>query len=153
MKGEESEVKAALRALGDAARDAAAPARVEAALRAAFRQRVAQTRREPAWLLSRWAMAAASVAVMVVAVALTRHAPPPVPPEVAELVTEFIPLVYDDAPIESAQVVRVKLSRSSLAALGLPVDSERATEPVKADVIVSQDGVARAVRLVVSSSW
>jgi hypothetical protein len=63
---------------------------------------------------------------------------------------QFLPLTYlaSSTAMESGTVVRVKLSRSSLISLGLPVSSEGADEMVKADLIVGDDGVARAIRLV-----
>jgi len=67
-----------------------------------------------------------------------------------ETVTEYIPLTYlDDATaMESGQVVRIDVPRSSLAAFGLPVAQDRLDERVKADIIVGDDGLARAIRFV-----
>jgi hypothetical protein len=67
-----------------------------------------------------------------------------------ETVTEYIPLTFlaDATAVEGGIVVRVELSRSALLALGLPVDMERGDSRVKADMIVGDDGVARAVRFV-----
>jgi hypothetical protein len=50
--------------------------------------------------------------------------------------------------LESAHVVRVELPPSALAALGWPVADDGETSMVKADVVVAEDGVARAIRLV-----
>ncbi len=70
-------------------------------------------------------------------------------PVVAESVTEFMPLVASSAPpLTSGQLVRVEVSRAALAALGLPVDMTRAGETMKADVLIGEDGLARAIRLV-----
>jgi hypothetical protein len=67
-----------------------------------------------------------------------------------EVVTDFLPLDEGAslAPIESAQIVRVRLARAALARFGLPVNENRMTEPVKADVVFGQDGIARAIRFV-----
>jgi hypothetical protein len=67
-----------------------------------------------------------------------------------EIATDFIPLVQDGANIfpDSGQIVRVKFSRSTLNAFGLPVDLERADESVTADVVLSDEGIARAIRFV-----
>lgn len=67
-----------------------------------------------------------------------------------ETVGEYIPLTYlaDATAMESGIVVRVELSRSALIAMGLPVNIERTDSRVKADVVVGDDGVARAVRFV-----
>lgn len=68
----------------------------------------------------------------------------------AELATEFLPLLEPGslAAIESGHVVRVRLPRSSLTALGLPMNQDRAGESVTADVLLGEDGVARAIRFV-----
>jgi len=70
---------------------------------------------------------------------------PPGPPEIA---TEFFPVSYAAAPAEYGTVVRVRLPRSALTSFGLPVNVERAAEPVKADVLLGEDGIARAIRFV-----
>jgi len=67
-----------------------------------------------------------------------------------EFSTEFIALPYAP-PIdasEDAQVVRVRLPRSAMRSLGLPVNEDRWLERVPADVLLGQGGVARAVRFV-----
>ncbi len=68
----------------------------------------------------------------------------------AEIATEFLPLMEAEslASFESGSVVRVELSRQALVALGLPMNAERANEPVKADVLIGEDGLARAIRFV-----
>ena len=70
--------------------------------------------------------------------------------EDVELVTRFFQLREgeDLTALESLQVVRVELTSSALGELGLLVDTETANEPVKADVLVGQDGLARAIRFV-----
>lgn len=62
--------------------------------------------------------------------------------------TDFIPLTreLDLSSIESGQLVRVLLPRTALASYGLPVNQERMNKPVTAQVLISQDGVARAIR-------
>jgi hypothetical protein len=69
----------------------------------------------------------------------------------AESVTEFISLVGDAptaTPLESGQLVRVQVPRAALASFGLPVNAERGNEPIKADVLLGGDGLARAIRFV-----
>jgi hypothetical protein len=68
----------------------------------------------------------------------------------AEVVTEFFQLREgeDLTALDSLQVVRIELPASALDEVGLPVDPEMADEPVKADVLLGQDGVARAIRFV-----
>lgn len=67
-----------------------------------------------------------------------------------EIATDFLPLTYDNnlSQLDDGQVVRVELSRSALHSFGLPVNLERGSERVKADVLLGHDGVARAIRFV-----
>ena len=48
---------------------------------------------------------------------------------------------------EDAAIVRVRLQRSALGALGLPVNEERAADWLQVDLLVGEDGQPRAVRL------
>jgi hypothetical protein len=68
----------------------------------------------------------------------------------AEIATDFIPLMNTESfgQLDGAQVVRVELPRSALMSFGLPMDMERAAERIKADVVVGNDGLARAIRFV-----
>lgn len=67
-----------------------------------------------------------------------------------EVATDFIPLVQGAqyAHAEESQLVRVELPRTALASFGLPVDDAGAAGRVKADVLLGEDGVARAIRFV-----
>jgi hypothetical protein len=79
------------------------------------------------------------------------HAGGTAKPLETESVTEFIPLVGGApgaTPLESGQLVRVQLPRAALAPLGLPLNAERGNEPVQADVLLGNDGLARAIRFV-----
>jgi hypothetical protein len=69
---------------------------------------------------------------------------------VDEVVTEFFALVEGErlVSLDSLQVIRVELPSSALLTVGLPVDVETPNEPVKADVVLGQDGLARAIRFV-----
>src|SRR5262249_55838718 len=71
-------------------------------------------------------------------------------PDEAEVVTQFFPLKEgeDLTTLDSLQVVRVELPGSALGEVGLPFDPETVNEPVKADVVLGQDGLARAIRFV-----
>jgi hypothetical protein len=62
----------------------------------------------------------------------------------------FVPLPYADDPTvaENGAVVRVVLSPSALASLGVPVTGIGSGESVPADLLVSEDGTPQAVRLV-----
>ena len=67
-----------------------------------------------------------------------------------EIATDFIPLMNREslAQLDSGQVMRVELPRSALMSYGLPMNMERADERIKADVLVGNDGLARAIRFV-----
>lgn len=65
-----------------------------------------------------------------------------------EIVTDFMPVVYDPDPVERGSVVRVRLPRAALLTFGFPVNELRAEEPINADVLLGEDGLARAVRFV-----
>jgi hypothetical protein len=60
----------------------------------------------------------------------------------------FVPLVYCDQLNCSTpgEIVRVEIPASSLPMMGLVNDNR--TGPVRADVVVGEDGIARAIRLV-----
>ena len=68
----------------------------------------------------------------------------------AEIVTDFISLTkgYTLGMTEGGQLVRVELPRSTLSSFGLPVNQARLDEPIKADVVLGNDGIARAIRFV-----
>jgi hypothetical protein len=64
--------------------------------------------------------------------------------------TEFLPLTYlaSATAIDTGTIVRVQLSKSALVRLGLPINIESSNESVRAEVVIGDDGVARAIRLV-----
>jgi hypothetical protein len=67
-----------------------------------------------------------------------------------EITTDFIPLTQGGrfAQGEGGHLVRVELPRSALTSFGLPVNAEAAGGRVKADVLLGEDGTARAIRFV-----
>jgi hypothetical protein len=68
-----------------------------------------------------------------------------------EMASNFIPLPYGSGlPLDEGwEMVRVSLPRSALETLGVPWAGEEASaELVQADVVLGQDGLARAIRLV-----
>jgi hypothetical protein len=66
-----------------------------------------------------------------------------------EIVTDFMWLPYGGpVAFETARIVRVWLPRSALPAFGMTMDGRDLTECVQADVVVGEDGLARAIRLV-----
>lgn len=70
--------------------------------------------------------------------------------EVEEIATDFFALAGASSlpQMDGGHIVRVEVPRSALAAFGLPVSAERMNERVKADVVLDNDGVARAIRFV-----
>ena len=71
-------------------------------------------------------------------------------PAETEVSTEFLPVAQGDGwtPLDGGRLVRVGLPRSAMSAFGLPVDEGRAPEQVQADVMLSDDGLLRAIRFV-----
>lgn len=67
-----------------------------------------------------------------------------------EIATDFIPLMQGSqfSQAEGVHLVRVELPRYALERFGLPVNAEAAGGRVKADVLLGDDGVARAIRFV-----
>jgi hypothetical protein len=65
-----------------------------------------------------------------------------------EYATDFVPLSYVGVqkPMERGEVIRLEMPRSALIAYGLPVDVEHADAPVKAELLLGEDGMARAIR-------
>jgi hypothetical protein len=72
----------------------------------------------------------------------------------SEFAAEFVPLPYADDPaaLDGGAVVRVELSQSALASLGLPVANMDNANRVPADLVVSEDGTPQAIRLVSQSN-
>jgi hypothetical protein len=68
----------------------------------------------------------------------------------AEVATAFYPLAYGAVPATRANIVRVVVSPAAVAALGVePLrGSTSPTDVLLADVVVGEDGLARAVRFV-----
>lgn len=88
--------------------------------------------------------------------------PPPPPPgrrmrpsalaavtaEPTEVVTEFFPLMDVMPPIEYGQVYRVTVPASTMRVMGVPVSREMWNQRVEAEVLVGEEGLARAIRFV-----
>ena len=139
---QESALSKELQDLAAEGRLASAPPEIEHRLRAAFRaQLAAPARRATRW----WPCVAAAAATVVLALAVwPRHAPP-APSRPGAGREGFVAL--STAPFESARVVRVRLPRSSLPALGFPAEPDRSGELIQAEVVYADDGIARAIRL------
>jgi len=76
---------------------------------------------------------------------------PPAPPrnsQKREIVTEFFPLLDVAPPFERGELLRVTVPASTMRKVGLPVNQDRMGDRVYADVLVGQEGLARAIRFV-----
>jgi hypothetical protein len=121
-----------------------AGASTEQRLRAAFRTHHKRSPRR--WLFG--GIAAASLALVCSALLSHpwRHSPAS---HTNQAANGFIALPYSqsDVPIEQAVIVRVRLQPPEWGAFGLPPAPPRASA-IDADLLIGQDGVPRAVRLV-----
>lgn len=66
--------------------------------------------------------------------------------QVEEIYTDFIPLTQDLSPVENGHLMRVNVPRTVLPKFGLPMNPARFNEAVPAEVLMSDDGRARAIR-------
>ncbi len=165
----ERELSQALRWAAEADDGAGAPARVEAALRETFaRQRMPS---QPAAVRTRarlrpreaLLMAAAAAGLILALAAIlgpstrspgrtrtvTRRPPPLVRVTGRAETLQLAPLYASPlTDVESGQVIRVGLPRSALRSMGWPLPEVPGAELVPAEVLLGEDGLARAVRLV-----
>jgi hypothetical protein len=138
-----------------------APPHIEARLKAEFR-RLNRRRNLVTWVAALSAAAAAGIALLLWVhsdkskpASGSLGAPAPVavqsvvPAAEEDTDASFYPLPEAEAlpAVENAMVVRVQLPVSSLQLMGVPVNEERADASVQADLLLGQDGLARAVRL------
>jgi hypothetical protein len=64
--------------------------------------------------------------------------------------SEFLPLAYSTVPVTGGHIVRLEVPSASLGAFGVDLADTVSPRPdaVLADIIVGEDGLARAVRFV-----
>jgi hypothetical protein len=169
----EQDIVEALKSLAASDREVQSPPELEQKLVRAFRRN-----RAPRWP---WAIAAAAVIAGILiyearprtevvvpriepAQQVSRASPreetaPAVPavrravrrPAAAEIVTDFFPLMEAAPSIERGRVVRVSLPAAAMQTVGLPVREDRLSERVQADVLMSEEGLATAIRFVKTS--
>lgn len=155
-----------------------APMELEERLAGAFREHhesLERTRGRTRRLRLRWAewmaLAAAAVVLVVIGLGSFSRGHMNVKPDVAKAVNttadgpeqvtaslqtaedfddDFVPVPYGESMSadDAGLVVRVSMTRGALGSLGYPVDEGQAGEVVQADVLVGEDGLPRAVRLV-----
>ena len=155
-----------LRSLAQLTTTAEAPARLEMRLRQQFRTqyRTPEVRRRAA--VTAWTLAAAAVLVGAVSWVNWQTSqngqetrvlhPSPTRGSQAEpqsLVADselsdftLLPGVLP-ADTDDAAILRVRMQRGALGALGLPVNEDRANEWIQVDLLVGNDGLPEAVRL------
>lgn len=174
----EQDILAALRMLAESDRDKTASPKVEIRLRQVFRRKQTERvwKRAAAWTLAAAAVVAMIATYewrpRPQPVNLTGTVQPAVQqsvaaPEIAhtasrparkvtrarqahprEIVTQFFPLVDIAPPFERGELVRVNLPAAAMRAAGLPVREDRLEDRIQADVLVSEEGLARAIRFV-----
>jgi hypothetical protein len=152
----DSSLTAALRALAEDDGRAGTSATVEARLLAEVRS-IARARRRRTYTT---VVAVAAALFVAVAVPIWRSTTPApladpaarrTPVRAAEVATSFFPLTYSNVPITGGQIVRLKVPLRALESFGLAsatlLDGS-SSGTVSADVLVGDDGLARAVRFV-----
>jgi hypothetical protein len=72
----------------------------------------------------------------------------PVARQTREVVTEFFPLLDVALPFERGELLRVTVPMATMRRVGLPVNEDRLGDRVYADVLVGEEGLARAIRFV-----
>jgi hypothetical protein len=166
----EQELSAGLRALAAGTTDDASP-EIEARLQAAFAQRHAGRAVAGRVVRSRWLQAAAVVVAAAgafvwwratpvkndppnVSAAVPSAQPTQAPQPAVSFAEGFVPLpVAAGLPdFESGSIVRVEIPVASLPTYGIEIVPEARRTPVQADLLVGQDGQARAIRLVRSAN-
>ena len=116
-------------------------------------QAIADAKRRRTLVLTLSAAAAVLIAVLVPAWRLW-HSAGDLPQRAAapvierELVTEFFPLTYSNVPARGGYVVRMQVPRAALASFGAAAFASDTSPQVLADVVIGNDGLARAVRFV-----
>ena len=150
MKQDNESVPAELLLLRQATRSRQAPARLERTLRKEFRaRRKSPPFRQNLWF--QWSVAAATAIVLAfVMLSPQPEAPEPAAGTARRITTDFLPVGYGFQldPDEFAQIIRIRVPRAEMVRFGLPVSLESGPERVSADVVLGEDGIARAIRFV-----
>jgi ferric-dicitrate binding protein FerR (iron transport regulator) len=152
---QDPELSAALRALSeDDAKLATSPG-VEKRLLTEVRA-ISRARRRRTWLGVSSVAAALLLGIALYALRIgnQQHSDavlsPSAPEEgLAEVATEFLPLPYSHVPMNTGSTVRIEVPATALVSFGLaPTDFREGDGTVQADVLIGEDGLARAIRFV-----
>jgi hypothetical protein len=105
-----------------------------------------------------WVYCSATAACLVLAFtwAMQHRAGPSAPIPVASGINSYVtppgfialPYAQSDVPMEDAVIIRMQLQSSELGAMGLPASPTRSNKRFNAELLIGQDGMARAVRLI-----
>jgi len=151
----DSELRTALRALSED--DAKLSASPDVANRLLTEVRtIARTRRRRTWFQMSSIAAALLLGIALYAWRTGNRQPldavlPPSAPEgeISEVATDFLPLPYSHVPMNMGSTVRIEVPATALTSFGLaPIDFRQGDGPVHADVLIGEDGLARAIRFV-----
>jgi len=153
--GRDSKLNAALRALAEDDAKLSSSPDVEKRLLSELRG-ISRGRRRRTWLEVSLVAAALLLGIALYAWRMGNRQPSdmvqsPSAPEAAitEIATEFLPLPYYHVPMNMGSTVRIKVPAQALVSFGLaPSEFGERDEMVLADVLVGEDGLARAVRFV-----
>jgi ferric-dicitrate binding protein FerR (iron transport regulator) len=149
------ELSAAFRALSEDEAKLTASPDVEQRLLSEVRA-IARARRRRTWLGATSVAAALLLGVVLYAWRIGNGQPSdtvqsPLAPEVTitEVSTEFLPLPYSHIPMNTGSTVRIEVPTTALVSFGLaPGDFREGQGIVQADVLIGEDGLARAIRFV-----
>ncbi len=146
---QERELADGLRALADTTRHASASRRVEEAVLAEMRR--GSGRRLPtAYRLL--PLAAALVLAVGGAIWVAQRGTQEAPRVIHPAGFVALPLAHALPDIESASIVRVSLPVAALPDYGIAIVPEMTGGRIEADLLIAQDGMPRAIRLVHQSS-
>lgn len=143
---EDADLKECLRVLAEAGPQDAGPG-VQHELLVRFRGR--RARRRSAYLAGTVVSLMAAV-ILSLALLHGRSTPQSATLASTEQTSGFFTLPYGQSgvPLEQPVIVRIDIPVSQLGAMGVQVNPQGANGMVRADLLVGQDGIARAVRFV-----
>jgi negative regulator of sigma E activity len=139
---EDFDLKQALGRLREQSPQSASTA-TEARLLQTFRARNRRNR----WLMAARYAAAACLVIALVWLLTDLQRPPAPGAKGAPAAFMQLPYGQSEVPLEDAVIVHVELQPSELESMGLRLNTSKAGRKIPADLLVGQDGVARAVRL------